>query len=68
MTLVRVVKTPPGMGYIPIGKQATFPIGAVVDVSQVDPLEVKHLLDKKYIEVVSETPVRPDNSGHSSCA
>ena len=59
MTKVRVVKTPPGTNYIPIGKQGTFSLGAIVDVSEIDAVEVKHLLDKEYVEVVPEASTSP---------
>jgi hypothetical protein len=68
MTKVRVVKTPPGTGYIPIGKEGTFSLGAIVDVSEVDAAEVKHLLDEKYVEIVPETSAPPQGSVRHSGA
>lgn len=59
MTKVRVIKTPPGTGYIPIGPQGTFSIGDIVDVSEVDAVEIKHLVDKEYVEIVPESPTPP---------
>lgn len=63
MTKVRVVKTAPGTGYIPIGQQGTFSLGDIVDVSVVDPAEVRHLLEMKYVEIVPETVAPPQGSG-----
>lgn len=63
MTKVRVVKTAPGISYIPIGQQGTFALGDIVDVSAVDPAEVRHLLEMKYVEIVPETSELPQGSG-----
>ena len=68
MTKVKIIKTDPGINYLPIGKQGTYPKGEVVDVSGVDPAEVKLLLDGQYIEIVPEaSAASPGNSGDSGC-
>jgi hypothetical protein len=68
MTNVRVVKTPPGTDYIPIGQQGTFSLGAIVDVSKVDAVEVKHLLDNEYVEILPETSAPPQGGPRRSGA
>jgi hypothetical protein len=59
MTKVRVLTTPPGTNYLPIGQQGTFSPGDIVDVSKVDAAEVKHLLKNEYVEIVPETSGPP---------
>lgn len=51
---IRLLKVPP-CGYVVIGR-GTYPGGNIVDVSNVDPEEVKDLLEKKYIEEYDDPP------------